>query len=593
MAVFAVLCCCLLSVCACSLLPPALDFSTEIRLAHFIVEVSKTYFDAALPVAVLRYSRSRRALGETAPRVLHERMRLPQLVLGLSSGGDAGATVNRMVPGAYVLLVPCVDRPGTRAVVQMMLRRVFRDARNPDACAVVAVAEPCVTTPTSALGAFIRDLFSRALRKGVGRAVFVKPRLVGAVEVWDAFAQAAPALQRDICSLRVSRVAYMDTWLPHERRFIRGTDLFPPPSQGPSGRLDLKWCTLNVSFTNSFPFIFEAEGNIFGTALEVLVVFCMRFHCRLNMAGHVGSAHLMMPVMLEDTGSSDPSSATYPHRRDNLAWFVPAGREFPRWQSLFRVYSPLMSLLVAATSLALLLLLVATRRGHGRRYEGALASLCFVAWSFFSLQMSTRYQSGLFGLLLYPGHPPPLESLAQLQSSGLRMKNSVVLFGDSSLEPRLRHFEVCSEDLFSCLRRVAESDDTAYLCLEVAGKVYGSEFTDSWGTVRVVPLKDTFLTLYNSLLLLKLRHLLFRHLERLMSRLDDAGILDKWTRDLVGLLRRTAKREASSLVVLLPQKAFPFALGHLGGAFYLLLFGLFLSVAQFVGELLYFRHTTG
>ncbi|PSN35214.1 Ionotropic receptor 399 [Blattella germanica] len=594
---------CLLG-CSAVLIPSETDSSLQQTLAGCILNISKTYFDTDLPIAVqtpeMWYPRHRFANtdGERPLQLLSSQSHIPQLTLG-DVGEESYTWRNAMKPGSHIFIIPHVSPREMNEVASSMIRRTLRDSRNPNARVAFLFMRPFANAAQR--NDMMHHLLTTCLFSRLLKVKLIVPRQSASSHSLDVYTF-VPNEQRDICSMRINVVWKIDVWIGHESKFLYGEDLFPSQTE-----LNLRKCQLRLYTSHLVPFSSWFSGRFLGPGIETLALFCEIVNCTLSVStkfkyeSHILFIRLYTEYIIYDNWM------TYPYFRLDVFWFVPSGRFLPRWRSMFKVFSPLLALFTCVTavlgtftlwllqkpvdgskssghSVILTALLAHLYACDNIKFRDTSGSAFFSLWLFYCLLINTAYQTGLFGLLVYPGHEPVIQTLEQLKKSGLHMKRNIVLSGTSELAAEIMQYEYCHDGDKSCYTEVADSGTAAVLEDNRVGKFTTDLIKDRWGNNRMVPIEESFATFLMSFEVVNLRSLLHSHLERLLGRLANAGLLDKWSTDLMWVVKmQTAPDKPPA------ESVFAFSVIHLQGPLWLLLIGWSLSISTFFAERFIYR----
>ncbi|PSN54577.1 Ionotropic receptor 401 [Blattella germanica] len=562
------------------------------ELSECVLNISRTYFDPKFPVVVQTPDMWHNKYKLSYPLVRAEKMfaeHFAQLTVGYIEQRPEMSS-NTVKPGSYVFFIPRCS-PTTVILLSNMFTRILQDARNPAAKVIVAFIEAFDEE-------FTRDMTALhylVLHVGFSRVVFVIPTKEQNAIIVISFPLSG---QANICLYKISHMELEDIWIVHERKFFRGSALFKTEK-----KLNFEKCILNIYVVIQFPFIYTYQGVFAGSGFKALQEFCQLYNCSLSFQRKLhGNVHASFPVIYGEGIIFDGSEMSYPQFQCEVLWFVPSGMELPRWQCMFKVFDPLMSSLVLVTaasasltlwlfkksgdayghSVLLTVLLTHLGVGDNSSYKGPLAVSFFALWLFYCLLINTAYQSGLFELFVSPGREPPIETLQQLEHSGLEMKRFGGFLGVDRLTYAIFKYNNCAghNDLL-CFREVAESRTTAVLADGYFGAIRSEMYVDRFGNKKILRLAEAFATLHLSFYFTELSHILQDAMDRLLGRFTETGIINKWNQDQIRNLQFQ-----HSIDIITVDKVFAFSLNHLQGGFYILLIGSVLSCLLFAVEIL-------
>ena len=203
-------------------------------------------------------------------------------------------------------------------------------------------------------------------------------------------------------------------------------------------------------------------------------------------------------------------------------------------------------------------------------------------WLYYCLVINTAYQSALFGLIVNPGHYPPIETLMELDESGLEKvteyhTDKVDQGGPYSLY--YNQFPLCSDTVYNCFKKIAKERLQTVLASSYVGKKAMEEFTEG-GLPQIVPVREKYFTMYLVVQISDLSCVLHKPMEISLSRLVSAGLIQRWNEAFsITERRRVTLNNVTSPV-------FAFGLTHLYGVFYICILGLVLAFIVFLIEIL-------
>ncbi|PSN30113.1 Ionotropic receptor 436 [Blattella germanica] len=413
---------------------------------------------------------------------------------------------------------------------------------------------------------------------------------------WD------PKKQRDSCFKSLNRIEIFDTWIVDNKTFAKNANLFPNKY-----KTDLHGCKLRgliYTYPHYAYYIESPKGAIF-ESLRIIgnkTNFSMGYNFeRIN-----SMPDLVFPVIYETDKNAFPPqcSLTYPHHTDRIRWYVPSGAPIPRWKSLALVFSTFMWIFVAITfilgSLAYWLLLSRSNKSvkFGSvffdilstyvevsipdKHKGTVAKSFFITWLFYCMIITSVYRSGLIGFLADPGEYEPINSLEQLNRSGLKMFSAMHVFQVKDKELKdLTMYKLC-ESLSICRKMAIENQDTAILMGELQGIIFMRQsYNSEKKKNRMVPIDATVYQAYLGIEIIAHGCLLHKRVEELMHRLFSAGLSRR-------VLDNEIRNERILYSELINDDPFVLTLQHLQGAFYLILIGILLALIVFSSEILIF-----
>jgi hypothetical protein len=419
-------------------------------------------------------------------------------------------------------------------------------------------------------------------------------------------------------------VTFLDRWVSQEGRtdagFSSNVCLFR--SQPIT---DMRGRTVKMFYMEWPPFVMSSHKSdsaipmLYDEGLEVRLIKTVAEHTNFTLVLRIPKPGLkaegVFGAQWLKADRSDSLDATWTHSTGAVAWFVPREREIPRWQRLIKIFNPSFWLLVFFVYLLSSLIFWVLGNIQSRDKETAsfrnvilifMNTLCmtlsvsvskkpkqlrsqmlFLLCSLYCMQINNAYQSSLIAFLTNPGHLQPINDIDSLLESGVELgiqsglQNS---FNDTS-DPRNKHIlkshiECNAGNIDKCLKRMAYEGDLA-----VAGGRRGIEFLAHTkykknGRPLYLPFEDNILDGYLVIYLRK-GSILLERINSIVLRLQNAGIIDKWVNDI----RRKFSQHFDK--ALFEDELCVLTLAHLEGAFYLLFFGIFVSVTVWLLEIIH------
>jgi hypothetical protein len=305
-----------------------------------------------------------------------------------------------------------------------------------------------------------------------------------------------------------------------------------------------------------------------------------------------------------------------PYFIDKIRWYIPCAMPYPRWMSLTRVFTPsLWSSFLAAyitfslfmwqavkisnrifsqstenhayTSLVKCLLnfwaVILEDSASNNPPHIAAIRVVFLVWVLFCMSMNTVYQTYLTSFLVDPGLQHQISSDDEVINSGMEYgfpSRWNTFLADLSGE-RYHHKHNCN-NFKECVNITASTHDFAFLGSAFPVEyMIAAEFTSSDGKPLVCSFDQIF-TIQVGLMPITKGYMFLDHLNRIISQLTDAGIIDQWLKDI----KFTATLASATKMDLLPGEYTQLTLLHIQSAFYFLFLGYIVATVAFLLELL-------
>jgi hypothetical protein len=618
----------------CVLLHPPGDTTVfERHLLKGIVNISVTYFTNSRPLIILTAdawcnNTLQNRLGDSVFRDIHAVTIWP--LLTFSTNCCAPVTGKTAAKHDAVILLLNEDNTSYEDIVlQRMLRKLVTCSFwNPRARYVIA--STAVPTSTHGQHAVAVSILNHFYALSILNAIFL---IQEPVQRNNSEISSEP-LAIDIFTLpqhgpqksgnRILDVAFLDRWVSEEGRtgsgFRNNVSLFR--SQPIT---DMRGSNVTMAYFVWPPLVMSSDMT--GSAISKLCNEGLELRLLKTVAEHTNvtfdfrkkkfnvKAHGYFGAQWLETERLDSFDATWTHFTGAVTWFVPRERAIPRWQSLIKIFNPGFWLLVffiyvlgsltfwvlgntqsrdketASFRHVILIFMntlsMALSESVYKKPKRIRSQIFFLLWSLYCFEVNNAYQSSLIGFLTNPGHLPRINDIDSLLESGVELGIQSGIQSDlkDASDPRnkriLKSYITCSGiNLDKCLKRMAYEGDLA-----VAGGRIGLEFLAHTkymknGKPLYVPFKDN-IQQGHMVIYLKKGSILLERINSIVLRLQNAGIIDKWVNDI---RRKFAKHFDDALF----EDGFcVLTLGHLEGAFYLLLLGMFVSVTIWLLEIIH------
>jgi hypothetical protein len=438
----------------------------------------------------------------------------------------------------------------------------------------------------------------------------------------------------------VKDVTLIDTWvMKGNGYFMRNTYLFPQKISK-----NLHGCPLRIS---TQPTIFAVEGfdveslarsnetkvmykdgweikllRIITKKMNMIEHYLYPLRDFLNATDNEGNSIGYTGELLNDTADvavgllvmRKPRRglvATRPHHWGRLSWYVPCGSRYPRWMSIFRMFSgSVWALLIVSVVLSVPVITFIARFSDDSLYNtqsntlfSTLASILsvsvpamprtwplrcfFISWVCYSLAVDTVFQTYLTSFLIDPGiipHPRNLEELARSDMKlGINVADQGFYQDRTDAEARqIMAKKVECVNQRACYMSAKKYKNLAILLPELVYKFLRSENqTYETSSNFLCQIEDGVVEYGPVVMFLPKGSSLLSRINDIIYHVVEAGILDEWVK-MSNHIQMV--KEKASLPGGLSDEYYKLSLEHLQSAFYLLLLGYCISFVIFVTE---------
>ncbi|PSN51546.1 Ionotropic receptor 282 [Blattella germanica] len=600
---------CILNSCRSLLIAQKQDI-LEHSLAECVVTISLKYFDTNLPVVVHTPStfyaprHKNYKYGDKLIQTLQSQGHLSIIVVGNRSNRNSIWQTKVLKPGSVIIMIPPIYKTKDLEYVFYTYVMIQDYAYNPSAKVLIVISDEnkiivddlpfpqCLLNLSFKFG-YLDVIVLEPNSVVSGNINFSRVRILG----WTINEQS------NICSGKLDKIKHIETWVTQERKFLFNSKLYPE-----QGKLNLRRCILKIMINPTFPYSnpwMNASLGIVGPI--ALIHYLVAKSINVRYQSDYEKYDIEFPSIYDPVIRKHWYRFTYPYFGHDIVWYVPPGREIPRWQGLVRAFSPLLwsfilltsafgtltmwllqkserhstapshrGILAALSSALLTLLGVAVTE----RYKGFVAVLFFMLWLYYCLIINTVYQSELFGRLVYPGHFPPIQTLKEIEESGLIMERTYFYnLGPGSFWAEQMKYKYCEGKINECVKKVAGNHTHALTGNVWLGKMHSVQFRDTKGNSKLVPLKELVGTLMICLSISMDFVFLVPVFNKIISRIINFGLLNHCTNLVIrqwNLAFRDKVVEIKSVMT--------FSVYQLQGQFYLLMIGLVLASFVFAFE---------
>jgi len=311
------------------------------------------------------------------------------------------------------------------------------------------------------------------------------------------------------------------------------------------------------------------------------------------------------------------SSCSTPHKFNYEGFIVPTPQPYPKWTALVYPFSVTVWLATLLSIILVVFILKCLAKWTNSTQDnsfldltfclsyviGSLLGVCqprqistmtfrlFVVFWLLSAAtiISTVYRSGFISLMISPLSKRPIDTIRELSESSLN-KTSVSYAGffkssDNPYEQKIgkeivrannTHITPVQLLVTGSWAVQADLDHLQYSLL--------TQYPSTWSSSRFHVMKERFYPTRSCMLLQNDSSLKF-HIDRVIQHLRESGFINYHRSKFVKKLNELKPHQVMQSAVI------PFSLDHLQGAFYILLFGILLSLVAFVLEYLVFHLT--
>jgi hypothetical protein len=388
---------------------------------------------------------------------------------------------------------------------------------------------------------------------------------------------------------------------------------------------NLNGCPFRVSTLKFHPFIIYDNSTLDGSEIRLIVNLAAKINVSLKLSvsmaperkgqqlsngtwtglrGEImyGFSDMIFGHILTNLDDHLVFDDTIIYSSDKFSWYIARANPYPRWLSMARVFTPemwLLLLIVIPVAAFAMKCLSQARGDESWSYVKSVLSfwaallgsgadmpysprlrVFFLSWVIYSLAVNTVFQTYVTSYLVDPGLQHQIDNNEELYES-----NAVFAFPDTidkfltkelsdKLKPRIQSDPVVS------LEYVANKDNFA----TVAGKKLVAFFSENLAqsgakheifqfredmfqlsTVMLLPKGSPFLDLINDML----------------TRLLEAGLIDKWYKDII--TENQIKAGVRKIPVFIDDYI-PLSLSHLQASFIFLFLGIGISTVVLLVE---------
>jgi Ligand-gated ion channel. len=475
-----------------------------------------------------------------------------------------------------------------------------------------------------------------------GISNFSDPDFVPALDIYTWFPYHPPGHCSD-----VRDAVLLDHWVSGENmsgKFVYNVSLFPPKIP-----LDFYGCQLRVSTFEYMPFVGRKKNTkgdpkkvIFDEGLEVRLLKHIGEKKNLSIKfldlpadGGKWGVKLRNGTWTGVTGEiirsySDIATGNWwyrchlveeaecltPHSVDEVRWYVPCAKPYPRWMSITRVFklSLWLGFLSAYVIVAISMWFIVRARNsistepiENQAYTSvdkcllnfwaiileesasnnpphvAVIRLVFFMWVLYCWAINTVYQTYMTSFLIDPGLQHQVSSEAELLDSGMTVgiPATVLSVLPGLSDERYRRHDSC-KDVTACQDRMAFKGDMGFFFSKYNMEYFAAaKYVDGEGKSLVCKFDDVYCLQFGTFPVPRGSQFL-ETFNAIIIHLLQGGFKEQWWKDI----QYIATMDLASDLNLPPGEYIELNLEHLQSAFYVLLLGYILSIVTFISELL-------
>lgn len=448
----------------------------------------------------------------------------------------------------------------------------------------------------------------------------------------------------------VTDIVLMDQW--DNGTFVKNADLFPNKitrnlNQCPLVASTIKWGNLVIASIESNsdstePNVVYKDGLeviLYNTIVETFnmtTAFIKPIPAYGNIWGDYSPVNNTYTGVIGDSkfGRSNVSfcglpknyffemhiDSTHSYLESGFNWYVQCARPRPRWQVLVRMFTLSVWAFLILTFFAVaivmwrlakfpdehqetaqyrsfvgtfqMLLAVFLNVGVNRMPLTLVLRVFFCVWVWSSFALTTVFQTYFTSFLVDPGLEKQVSDVEELLASNLVLtfdNGYLHLFDDvEESEQQILSRWVSCPGFEACSRRTAVVGDAATILDFQKFDLYSQKFVDENGNSLLCRLPSK-ISGYLITMFMQKGNPLFRHVNDVILRIMEAGLVNLWWSQMVERLKSSTYQESEDTLI----TYFVFSMSHLYMAFTFLVLSHGLSVLVFILELLCnFAHIT-
>ena len=309
------------------------------------------------------------------------------------------------------------------------------------------------------------------------------------------------------------------------------------------------------------------------------------------------------------------TSCSIPHKFNYEGFIVPTPQPYPKWTALVYPFSVTVWLATLLSIILVVLILKCLAKWTDSTQDksfldltlclsyviGSLLGVCqprqistmtfrlFVIFWLLSAAtiISTVYRSGFISLMISPPSKRPIDTIRELSESSLNKASvSYAWFfkkSDNVYEQKIGK-EIVQANTSDIMHLLGSGSWAIESDLDHLQYALLTQYSATWSSSRFHVMKERFYPT-RSCMLLQNDSPLKVHIDRAIQQLRESGFVNYYRSKFVKKLNELKPHQVMQSTVI------PFSLDHLQGAFYILIFGVLLSLVAFVLEYLVFHLT--
>jgi hypothetical protein len=433
----------------------------------------------------------------------------------------------------------------------------------------------------------------------------------------------------------VHDITLLDSWVIYgQGHFTKNTDLFPRKIGNSFNGCPMKAFVMPDLTDLVMPFKREMSSNGKGaTDMEVAYYMLLRtvlHHMNMSLLVTTGpeiatrmftkELHIIVGPFIQTDKLFRIFDTTSVYHMHTYSWYVPCYAKYPRWSSIYNILSVKLwvILIISIVTVAISTALVGrySRTSEWQRYKTVANTLTdvwavilgvgvptmprtpsvrslFLAWVCFSIAFNTVFQAFLTTFLIDSGYKPPIESMDQLFSSGMKLvypagMTADLEYGNGTEVSNIRRNKANCPSQHICFNWALFQHNVSFFASDfiVEAMADFSPLFNKNGRHLFCRIDDGVFLNHKSVMLMFYGEPLLKRVNEIIDRVVEAGLYKYWVshdKDQFKVAFRKLDRVNQT------EEYYSFNLYHMQPAFHFLLMGLCLSAFCFVIELFCYR----